>query len=267
MRERVLDRFRHEQIKVLAATDVAARGLDIDDISHVFNYDLPEDPELYVHRIGRTGRAGKTGIAISLVSPQQQWRLRRIEGFAKQKLTRASLPSVEDIQGYRETQLMNQVEVWLQRGRCRRERELVAELVETGHDPLEIAAVALKLARAEEKQRPILPVSEVQEMRQRVNSGERRQKRRSSGRRESHVSHERGMVRLSLSRGKAHGVRTRDVVSSIAYTADIPGSTIGKIYISDEYTLVDVPEKFVAQVLAKAGDYRIRRQPISVKLA
>ncbi len=267
MRERVLDRFRHEQIKVLVATDVAARGLDIDDISHVFNYDLPEDPELYVHRIGRTGRAGKTGIAISLVSPQQQWRLRRIEGFAKQKFTQASLPSVEDILSQRETQLMNQVEVWLQRGRCRRERELVAELVETGHDPLEIAAVALKLARAEEKQRPILPVSDVQEMRPRVNSGERRQKGRSNGRKESHVSHENGMVRLSLSRGKAHGVRTRDVVNTIAYTAGIPGSTIGKIYVLDKYTLVDVPEKFAAQVLAKTGDYPIRRQPMSVNLA
>jgi len=267
MRERVLDRFRHEQIKVLVATDVAARGLDIDDISHVFNYDLPDDPELYVHRIGRTGRAGKTGIAISLVSPRQQGRLRRIEGFAKQKLTRSSLPSVEDIQAYREAQLMNQVEVWLQRGRCRRERELVAELVESGHDPLEIAAVALKLARAEEKQRPILAVSEVQGIRPHPKYGEKRQKRRSNGYKESHVSHESGMVRLSLSRGKAHGVRTRDVVSSIAYTADIPGSTIGKIYISDQYTLVDVPEKFVAQVLAKTGDYRIRRQPTSVKLA
>jgi ATP-dependent RNA helicase DeaD len=267
MRERVMDRFRHDQIKVLVATDVAARGLDIEDISHVFNYDLPDDPELYVHRIGRTGRAGKTGIAISLVSPQQQWRLRRIEGFAKQKFTRASLPSVEDIQGYREAQLMNQVEVWLQRGRCRRERELVAELAEAGHDPLEIAAVALKIARAEEKQRPILPVSEVQEMRSRQKSGERGQKGRSNGRKESHVSHEIGMVRLSLSRGKAHGVRTSDVVSTIAYTADIPGSTIGKISIRDQYTLIDVPEKFVPQVLAKTGDYRIRRQPMTVKLA
>jgi ATP-dependent RNA helicase DeaD len=267
MRERVMDRFRHDQIKVLVATDVAARGLDIEDISHVFNYDLPDDPELYVHRIGRTGRAGKTGIAISLVSPQQQWRLRRIEGFAKQKFTRASLPSVEDIQGYREAQLMNQVEVWLQRGRCRRERELVAELAEAGHDPLEIAAVALKIARAEEKQRPILPVSEVQEMRSRQKSGERGQKGRSNGRKESHVSHEIGMVRLSLSRGKAHGVRTSDVVSTIAYTADIPGSTIGKIFIRDQYTLIDVPEKFVPQVLAKTGDYRIRRQPMTVKLA
>ena len=75
------------------------------------------------------------------------------------------------------------------------------------------------------------------------------------------------MVRLTLSRGKAHGVRTRDVVNSIAYTADIPGSTIGKIYIRDRYTLVDVPEKFVSQVLAKTGDYRIRRQPTSIELA
>jgi len=87
-RERVLNRFRRNQSTVLVATDVAARGLDIDDISHVFNYDLPMDPELYVHRVGRTGRAGKTGIAISLLTTKEIWRLRRIEGFTKQTITR-----------------------------------------------------------------------------------------------------------------------------------------------------------------------------------
>ena len=80
-RERTLNRFRQNQVKVLVATDVAARGLDIDDISHVFNYDLPEDPEIYVHRIGRTGRAGKTGIAISLVTPREKRLLKDIEYF------------------------------------------------------------------------------------------------------------------------------------------------------------------------------------------
>ena len=83
-RLQVLDRFKNNRIQVLVATDVAARGLDIDDISHVFNYDLPQDPEVYVHRIGRTGRAGKTGIAITLLTPKERWRLRQIESYAKQ---------------------------------------------------------------------------------------------------------------------------------------------------------------------------------------
>ena len=81
-RERVLNRFRRNQTKVLVATDVAARGLDIEHISHVINFDLPPDPEIYVHRIGRTGRAGKSGIALSLVTPAEKWRLSRIEGLS-----------------------------------------------------------------------------------------------------------------------------------------------------------------------------------------
>jgi ATP-dependent RNA helicase DeaD len=109
-REQVLQRFRRGQSSVLVATDVAARGLDIDDISHVINYDLPMDAEVYVHRVGRTGRAGKTGIAISLVTPQEQWRVRRIESFTRQPIERSTLPTVDDIKQRREARLLEQME-------------------------------------------------------------------------------------------------------------------------------------------------------------
>jgi len=264
-RERVLDRFRRNLIKVLVATDVAARGLDIDDISHVFNFDLPEDEEIYVHRIGRTGRAGKTGIAISLVTPAEQWRLRKIEAFARHKIARFEVPSEEDILKKREEQLLNQMSVWLQRARYRRERELVARLVEEGHDPLEIAAAALKVARADEKQRPIAGLSETIEPAARPSL--RTEKRSLRGLKSHDASHEAGMVRLTLSRGRAHGIRPNDVVSTIAYHANIPGDTIGKIRIQEQHTLVDVPEKFVAQVLAKTADFRFRRQPVKIEVA
>jgi len=263
-RERVLNRFRNHQIKVLVATDVAARGLDIDDISHVFNYELPDDPEIYVHRVGRTGRAGKSGIAISIVSPQERRRLRRIEAFAKQSLTRSTLPTEDEIQSHRDTQLLNRVSVWLKRDRCQRERELVTGLAEAGYDPLEIAAVALKLARAEEKQRPISAIGEVQDTRWRKTKRVKRHGNGSKSSNRTDDSHERGMVRLTLSKGKAHGVRTGDVVSTIAYHANIPGYTIGKIRIQDQHTLVDVPEQFVGQVLANTEKYRIRKNPVSV---
>lgn len=279
-RERTLGRFRQNQIKVLVATDVAARGLDIEDISHVFNFDLPDDPEIYVHRIGRTGRAGKTGIAISLVTPFEKRRLRLIESFTRQKLQQAKLPTEEDIRAYREQRLLNQVGVWLQRGRYRRERELVAELIQQGHDPMEIAAAALKVARADEKQRPVAQVSEVVEPpsyrterpRGRYPArGEARPPRRTdSGRgepRTSETSHEPGMVRLSLNLGRTHGVRPNDIVGAIAAQTDIPGSVIGKIHIQETHSLVDVPEALVAQVLAKAGQVHIRRQPVGLQRA
>ena len=266
-RERVLNRFRQNQVKVLVATDVAARGLDIDDISHVFNFDLPEDEEIYIHRIGRTGRAGKTGIAISLVAPAEKGLLRKIEAFTKQKITLCALPTEEDIQNHRDAQLLNQVNVWLQRARFHRERELVAKLVEEGHDPLEIAAAALKIARAEEKQRPIAPLSETQDLSIRDPEQETRRGYRRHPSNQANASHEAGMIRLSLSKGRVHGVRPNDVVSTIAYYADIPGGAIGKIHIEDQHTMIDVPETLVAQVLAKTGNYRIHRQPMTVELA
>ncbi len=266
-REQVLNRFRNNQITVLVATDVAARGLDIDDISHVFNYDLPLDPELYVHRVGRTGRAGKTGIAITLLTVKEQWRLHRIEGFTKQKITKIEIPTVKEIEEHREAQLLNELMVWLKRGRCQKERQIVTELAEAGHDPVQIAATALKMARAEEKQRPIAPISEIVEVRPQKAQREFKRTRSGNGRNGTKSSHEQGMVRLTLSAGKAHGLSPADVVGSIAHYANIPGYSIGAINILEKHTLVDVPQEYVAQTLAKAGKYRIRRNAVTLELA
>ncbi len=284
-RESVMRRFRENRIKVLVATDVAARGLDIDDISHVINYDLPQDPEIYVHRIGRTGRAGKTGVAMTLLTPKEQWRLRRIESFVKQSIEQCKLPTVEEILGHREAQLLEQVDVWLRRGRAKRERELVETLMEDGHDPMEIAAVALKMARAEEKQRPIAPMSDVRDTRHKRSRQDDRRGSRSNGRNGyaksngrngksanygrngNKSSHEQGMVRLYLSTGRSHGIRVNDVVRTIARYADIPGKSLGKIDIQSRHTFVDVPEDLAGRVLANNGSYRIGKHTVSVERA
>lgn len=289
-RERTLARFRQKKVTVLVATDVAARGLDIDDLSHVFNFDLPDESELYVHRIGRTGRAGKSGVAISIIAPNERRQLRQIESFARVKIARANLPTEEDIRRGREEKLMGQVSMWLKRGRCLHERQLVEGLVAEGQDPLAIAAAALKIARAEEKQRPIDPVSEVVELprshpegrehgfgRGARSYGHDRRDDRTSGRniRQNHyadraplgstVSHEPGMVRLSLSLGREHGIRVNDIVGAIASSADIPGKVIGKISIGDQRSLVDIPEEFVAQVISKTRAATFHRQPLDLQ--
>jgi len=266
-RVQVLNRFRDNKLKVLVATDVAARGLDIDDISHVFNYDLPQDPEIYVHRVGRTGRAGKTGIAITFLTPKERWGLRRIEGFTRQKITRMMLPRAEDIKQHREAQLMEKVMVWLRRGRCNRERELVAQLLEDGHDLAAVAAASLKLARAEEKQRPIASLKEVADFSAHDTGQVLKRYGRPKGRPGRNASHEKGMVRLLLSSGRADGVRVSHVVGSLSNYADIPGGSLGKISIQQQHTLVDVPETLVGRVLGNGANYRIGNKAVTVQRA
>jgi len=275
-REAVLSRFRSNQLKVLVATDVAARGLDIEDISHVFNYHLPDDAEVYIHRIGRTGRAGKTGIAITLLSPREKRRLREVEALTKQPVTKMELPSVADIHRHRESQVVEKLKVWLGRGRYKRELEMVQELIDTGHDPLNIAAAAIKIARGDEKQRPIADVSEVKSDYRKQDrdfarggkgkSFERRDTptRGGSSRRRGDGSHEEGMVRLKLNKGKVHGIRPNDIVGTIAFHANIPGYTIGKIRIEDKHSYVDIPEEIVEQVLKQSGNYRVGKEKFSL---
>ncbi|MCC6147727.1 MAG: DEAD/DEAH box helicase [Anaerolineaceae bacterium] len=265
-REQTLQRFRENKLQVLVATDVAARGLDIEDISHVFNYDLPDDPEIYVHRVGRTGRAGKSGIAITLITPRERRNLKQIETFTRHKINPMVLPSEEDILNHRKDKLVKQMGIWLQRGRYRKEREIVEALLLEGHDAVEIAAAALKVARADEKQRPIAPVGEVVEPAAR--HPERRAKPARSGSSrpavQGSVSHEAGMVRLMINMGKHQGVRPGDIVGAIASHAHIPGYTIGKISIQDKHSLVDVPEEFLPQVLAKNKEVFILKQSIQL---
>jgi len=285
-RERVLGRFRANQLKVLVATDVAARGLDIEDISHVFNYHLPDDAEVYVHRIGRTGRAGKTGVAITLVSPREKRRLREVEALTKQPIKKMELPTVADIHRHREAQVVENLKIWLGRGRYKRELEMVQELIEAGHDPLNIAAAAVKIARADEKQRPIAEISEVKarvepsrnEARKGFERSAERGGREPFGRRErsetggkarrgGDTSHEEGMVRLKLNRGKVQGIRPNDIVGTIAFHANIPGYVIGKIRIEDKFTFVDIPEDVVDQVLKQNGNYRIGKEKFALTKA
>jgi ATP-dependent RNA helicase DeaD len=267
-REAVLGRFRLNQLKVLVATDVAARGLDIDDISHVFNYHLPDDAEVYIHRIGRTGRAGKTGIAITLLSPGEKRRLREVEALTKQNVTKMELPTIEDVHRQRESKVVETLRVWLGRGRYKRELEMVQELIGAGHDPLNIAAAAIKMARADERQRPMAEIADVKAEPQRrpekaLGGGKHGPVKREFGR-SRRVSHEEGMIRLKLNKGRADGIRPNDIVGTLAFHANIPGYVIGKIRIEARQTYVDVPEDLVEQVLKHNGNYRVGKQKFSL---
>ena len=283
-REHTMARFRSGQVKVLVATDVAARGLDVEGITHVFNYDLPEENETFVHRIGRTGRAGRTGIAISFARPSERRQVRQIEQFTHQEMQEGTIPTPDDIRAKRVDSLILKIETWLKRDRAKEERALVEIMIAAGFDPIDIAAAALKVARAEEKQRPIPEISPLPEKTvrperrsrsERSDRPERAQPRRRnqgefSGRNKPRASirgkqsDEEGMVRLEMGLGKVDGLRPSDVVASIAGIADIPGSALGRIYIQNHRTMVDVSDQYIDKIVSANDKFQVRGQSFTL---
>lgn len=265
-RIRVLERFKQNHLKVLVATDVAARGLDIDDISHVFNYDLPREVEGYVHRIGRTGRAGKEGIAISFVNPKELWFLKRIEKYTKQEIRQADIPTEEDILQHREDNLLERMRIWLKRGRCSKEKELISLLVEEGFDAEDIAAVTLKMARADEKSRPVMSFDKVTATIS-SKSNKKKKSRKKSNNKYDAVPKEDGMVSITVNSGHQNGINPSEIVGAIARFSKIPGNSIGKILIKQNHSLVDIESQYVEQVLEQSGQIKMRKKRVTFKRA
>ncbi|MEM0964407.1 MAG: DEAD/DEAH box helicase, partial [Bacteroidota bacterium] len=226
-RTAVLGRFKNGQTRILVGTDVAARGLDIDHVSHVVNVMLPIDVEAYVHRVGRTGRAGREGTALSLVAPNERGLLHRIERYAKRQIPITDLPSAEDVEAARADRLTDAVQGALD-ATTDADRQRVLDLVAAGEDPMRIAAAAFAVARDARNEAPLAPISTVHDRRPRGNNHGRPDRQRQQG---NHGSREAGYVRLALDAGRDAGVRPGQVVSAIARTADIPGKALGKILI------------------------------------
>jgi ATP-dependent RNA helicase DeaD len=268
-RESVLGRFRRGLITVLVATDVAARGLDIEDISHVINYDLPFDPEYYVHRIGRTGRAGKAGIALSLVTPKERWRVHKLEKYTQSMNNPAKLPTKAEILNRRDEHFLDQLADQLIPEKLHSERALVARLANAGCDPLDLAAAAIQLARAQEGQRPLEEIAEISKIAERrAHSRKTQDKHASRHKRPRRKSgHEPGMVRLSMNLGQTYNLHPGEIVGAIAGMARIPGKAIGAIDIHPSQTFVDVAEKHTERVLREMNGWKIRGQTIVLQRA
>ncbi len=296
-RESVLNRFRQNSITLLVATDVAARGLDIENVSHVFNYDMPDDTDDYVHRIGRTGRAGRKGIAITFLTPRERSRLKQIETFTHQAMKECRVPTREDIMARRDERFLIRLTEQLSDNKNNHERALIAKLEETSFDLVEIAAAAMRLARQGEKNNPLDEIfSPAIETRPARSFGGRDGKfsrpevfsnqksgRDSRGARDSkggkkmprsakgsplRPNSEPGMVTLWMNLGNENGLRPGDVVGAIASEVGIPGRAIGEISIQKDHTFVDVAEQHVNQVLRESGgQYSLRGKPVMLKLA
>ncbi len=257
-REKAIERTKKGQLDILIATDVAARGLDIDRISHVVNYDIPYDTESYVHRIGRTGRAGRKGEAILFVQPREKRMLFAIEKATRQTIAKMQLPSTEDIADRRVMQFTQQLSETIESQDLSFFQEVISHYQESHDaDPLEVAAALTYLVQ---KTRPLKPVVHVRQRparterergsrRDRSDRGERPVRAgrndRSSPRRgnqgAAHRSAE-GMQTYRVEVGKNHGVEVKNIVGAIANEAGIDSKDIGRINLQDDYSTVDLPQ-------------------------
>jgi ATP-dependent RNA helicase DeaD len=256
-RDRVMQLFRSEQADILVATDVAARGLDIDHVSHVVNFDLPTAPEVYVHRIGRTGRIGREGVAITLAAPREQRFLQYVERLTKQKIEIGKLPSEADLRKRRLEAIKEALRDRIAEGGLEESRELIESLAQE-FDILDIAAAAVALGNDEdEKPSPEADIEAPQER-----SFEPR------GPREARAPRPRAegpMTLLRISVGKEESIRPADLVGAIAGEAKISSSVIGAIKIHDDYSLVEIPEELAGRVISALKTTKIRGNKVTVQ--
>jgi ATP-dependent RNA helicase DeaD len=274
-RELVLNRFRKASVTLLVATDVAARGLDINDVSHVFNYDMPQDAEDYVHRIGRTGRAGKKGIAITLLTPRERSRMNQIQAYTRQPVAETQLPGAVEVQQKRDARLIEQVTGQMLAGINHTEKQLLEKLRLNGFNSDEVAVGLIRLLRANSGEVPIKELLEATSAgdwkaqaaaKQNANQAAGKPGK-AGGKERMHAFVEPGMVRLWMNLGNRSGLRPGDIVGAIAGESGIPGNAIGEIIIQPNYSLVDVMEKHVQSVLKHSKrSYRIKGKPVQIRL-
>ena len=228
-RETVLKKFRGSKIDILVATDVAARGLDISNISHVVNFSIPQNPESYVHRIGRTGRAGREGVAITFVTPREDRQLRQIQAASKAVIKRGKLPSKEEVMGVRVNALEEKINEFIEDKRFDRFLGLANKLSEKVK-PVEALAALLKFQ---------------------LEGFDRPQEAASSSEAVSldDTGASPGMARLFLTIGRDQGVSAVDIVNAISKKSDIPRHLIKKVSIFESFTFVEVPREAAEKVV------------------
>ncbi|HEV2212884.1 MAG TPA: DEAD/DEAH box helicase, partial [Gammaproteobacteria bacterium] len=271
MREKTVQRLKEGHLDILVATDVAARGLDVERISHVVNYDIPYDTEAYVHRIGRTGRAGRQGDAILFVAPREQRMLRAIEHATRQPIAQMQLPSTDVINDKRIARFHQKITDTLAAGELQLYQELIERYQQAQNVPaLEIAAALAKLAQGStplllKPQEP--PVQdEFRGQGRNRDSGEYDRPRRPPNpkARRGEGTAEEGMETFRLEVGLAHKVKPGNIVGAIANEAGIEGRHIGRIRLYEDYSTVDLPEGMPADIFNGLKKTRVAGRPLNI---
>lgn len=246
-RDRVMENFRKGKTEILIATDVAARGIDVDDVDIVFNYDIPQDDEYYVHRIGRTGRAGRTGRSFTFVKGKEVYKIKDIMRYCKTKIYAMPVPSLNDVNQLKIEKVMDKI------GNVIEEEDLTAmintiekQINESDYTAMDIAAAFLKLYMGQLSEGNDTSVEYTFD-----NTG----------------AEEEGMARLFINIGKAQKVKAKDILGAIAGEANIPGKLVGAIDLYDKYTFVEVPKENAADVLAAMKNVKIKGKTINIEPA
>lgn len=286
-RDRVMNGFRNGRTEVLVATDVAARGIDVDDVEAVFNYDIPQDDEYYVHRIGRTGRAGREGKAFSLVVGKEVYKLRDIQRYCKTKIIPQAIPSLDDITDIKVEKTMDQVRDMLENCDLSQMVNIIEQkLIEEDYTALDLAAALLKMNMGEDNEDIIdnfEPARSLDDLDRYSRSG-RRYGRGGSGRDGSFRnsrSRRRGavdraavdyvigddMARLFVNIGRNQNVNPGDILGAIAGESGIPGRVVGSIDMYDGYTFVEVPRRYSDQVLKAMENAKIKGKKVRIERA
>jgi ATP-dependent RNA helicase DeaD len=246
-RDRVMNGFRNGKTEILVATDVAARGIDVDDVEAVFNYDVPQDDEFYVHRIGRTGRAGRTGKAFTFVVGKEVYKLKDIQRYCKTKIICQPIPSINDVTNTKFEKILNQIDELIKTEDLSKMVDVIeARVNEEDYTSLDVAAAFLKLAMGDNDQNDTLSSES-------VDFGD-------TGARE-------GMVRLFINIGKKQNARPGDILGAIAGETGMPGKLIGTIDMFDKYTFVEVPKEYASEVIQVMKDAKIKGKSINIEPA
>jgi ATP-dependent RNA helicase DeaD len=270
-RDRVMNRLRSGTAELLIATDVAARGLDIEHLTHVFNFDVPSAPEAYVHRVGRVGRAGRAGVAVTLAEPREHRLLKQIERVARRRIDIARIPTVADLRTRRlELTRAALREALVDDGFDR--FTVVVESLAEEFDVMDIAAAAVKLAfeagsveaEQEEEIPDTAPADHSQERGGRYRDEHARTGGRGRGRPASDARSD--MVQILVGAGRDAGIRPQDLVGAIANEAGVPGRAIGAIRIADRSSVVEVGADVAAGVVAALRATKLKGQKVSVRV-
>jgi ATP-dependent RNA helicase DeaD len=266
LRDRVMGRFREGKADLLVATDVAARGLDIERLSHVINYDVPASPETYVHRIGRTGRAGRGGTAITLAEPREHRLLRAMEAATKQKIEVATIPTVADLRARRLDITRASLRERLIAGNLDHTR-VVVEALANEFDIVDIAAAAVALAHAaaggdsEDREIPTpAPPSRTDRPSRTLTPARGRLPRDPSARETGQ-----DMIRLFVGAGRRAGIRPGDLVGAITGEVGIQSRSIGAIEINDGFSLVEIPQALADDVIDALRATKLRGLKVTVR--